>query len=145
MKVVINKCYGGFGLSAAAILRYAEIAGFKVFGYTDDHSTSYEKRMFNRVPMPIKDEDDYFLIYWLKDDLGERIDNHSLNHGCEWFHDRDIQRHDPILIQVVEEMGENADGEHAELRIVEIPDGVEYEISDYDGIEHIAEKHRVWY
>jgi hypothetical protein len=30
------------------------------------------------------------------------------------------------------------------LRIVEIPDGVEWHISEYDGIEHIAENHRTW-
>jgi hypothetical protein len=28
--------------------------------------------------------------------------------------------------------------------VVEIPDGTDYEISEYDGNEHIAEKHRTW-
>ena len=32
----------------------------------------------------------------------------------------------------------------AELAIVEIPDGIEWEIDDYDGIETIAETHRTW-
>jgi hypothetical protein len=30
------------------------------------------------------------------------------------------------------------------LEIVEIPDDVEYTIEEYDGLEHIAEKHRTW-
>jgi hypothetical protein len=53
-------------------------------------------------------------------------------------------RSHPLVIRVVEELGEAADGKHAKLRIVEIPDGTDYEISEYDGQEHIAEKHRTW-
>ena len=28
--------------------------------------------------------------------------------------------------------------------IVEVPDGGEWELDEYDGIEHVAEKHRTW-
>ena len=28
---------------------------------------------------------------------------------------------------------------------VEIPDDVEWQIEEYDGTEHISEKHRTWY
>jgi hypothetical protein len=28
--------------------------------------------------------------------------------------------------------------------VIEIPDDVEWIIVDYDGMEHIAEKHRTW-
>jgi hypothetical protein len=44
----------------------------------------------------------------------------------------------------VEELGDKASGQFAELVVVEIPDGVDYEIDEYDGNEHIAEKHRTW-
>ena len=54
------------------------------------------------------------------------------------------QRHDPLLIAAVEALGEKAWGTHAELRVVEIPDGVEYFIEEYDGKEWVAEKHRTW-
>jgi len=30
------------------------------------------------------------------------------------------------------------------LKIVDIPDGVEWEIEEYDGMEWVAEKHRTW-
>ena len=47
-------------------------------------------------------------------------------------------------IQVVEELGEEANTPASKLKIVEIPDDVEWEIEEYDGIEWVAEKHRVW-
>ena len=33
----------------------------------------------------------------------------------------------------------------AELKVVEIPDGVDYIITEYDGLEQIEETHRVWF
>ena len=53
-------------------------------------------------------------------------------------------RSDKHLVQCVKELGEEASGTHAWLEIVEIPDDVEWQIIDYDGWEHVAEKHRVW-
>jgi hypothetical protein len=60
------------------------------------------------------------------------------------FSDSDLCRADPLLVQVVEELGEFADGRHAELKIVEIPDDVKWQIDEYDGLEWVAEKHRTW-
>ena len=57
-------------------------------------------------------------------------------------------RTDPILIQVIEELGTEASGKSAFLKIVEIPDDVKWYISqpyDYDGNEIIVEAHRSWY
>jgi hypothetical protein len=44
----------------------------------------------------------------------------------------------------VEELGEAANGSYARLKVVEIPDDVEWTIKEYDGDEWIAEKHRTW-
>lgn len=57
---------------------------------------------------------------------------------------RSIPRDDLLLIQVIGELGEKADGCFAELEVVEVPDGIEWEIDDYDGIETIHETHRSW-
>jgi hypothetical protein len=35
-------------------------------------------------------------------------------------------------------------GDFAELKVVEIPDDVQWQIEEYDGKEWIAEKHRTW-
>ena len=56
----------------------------------------------------------------------------------------DIQRDCPYLVQVVEELGEAAWGDHAELKVVTIPDDVEWTVHEYDGVEWVAEAHRTW-
>lgn len=60
----------------------------------------------------------------------------------------DIPRDDPTLIQIIETLGLKASaGNFAKLCIVDIPDDVPEDgwlIQDYDGIEWVAEKHRIW-
>jgi hypothetical protein len=114
-KVVINSCFGGFGLSHDAIMRYAELKGLNMI-------VVEEKRTFS----------DY--TYY----LNEISDDNYWYPGCA------LGRSDPALVQVVEELGELASGRFAELKVVEIPDGVEWHIVEYDGMEHIAEAHRTW-
>lgn len=91
MKIVINRCFGGFGLSEEALEEYKT-----------------------------------------RKSIGEDI--------WSW----DIDRNDPVLIDIVESMDKRANGDFAKLEIVEIPDDVEWQIKEHDGLEHIAEKHRTW-
>lgn len=60
------------------------------------------------------------------------------------FWDRDIPRDDPYLIQIIKELGDKANGSYAELKIVEIPEDVDWIVEEYDGREWIAERHRTW-
>lgn len=54
-------------------------------------------------------------------------------------------RYDARLIATVEKIGlEKSAGRDVELMIVDIPDGVDWEIWDYDGKESVHEKHRFW-
>ena len=85
MKVVINRCYGGFGLSEKAM---------KFLGV-----------------------------------------------GSEW---PDIARNDPKLVECVEKLGEEANDTYAELKVVEIPDDVNWKSGEYDGLEWVEEVHRRW-
>lgn len=52
---------------------------------------------------------------------------------------RRIPRHDPVLIKVVEELGKEANGKHADLQIETIPDAYIdcYKITEYDGLEGV--------
>lgn len=66
------------------------------------------------------------------------------DHTDENMHDRMIERDCPILVDIVESMGKEANGRHAELKVVAIPADVYWELADYDGREWIAEQHRTW-
>ena len=56
----------------------------------------------------------------------------------------EVQRDDPVLVKIVEDLGAEANGNYAKLKVVEIPDDVDWVIEEYDGKEQVAEKHRTW-
>lgn len=141
MKVVINTCFGGFGLSKEAVLRYLELAGKKV--WPEPHPTLKSLGDIYWLVPPGPDrvkESDKEWHTWTQE---QRIE-HNRKWGEQVFYDGDVKRDDPLLVRVVEELGSKADGWAASLRVVEIPDGVQWEIDEYDGREHVAEAHRTW-
>jgi hypothetical protein len=75
----------------------------------------------------------------------EAAHKHKLSERRSFGEYLDVPRDDPLLVQVVEEMGDAASGSLAALTAVEIPADVEWEIAEFDGLEHVAEKHRTWY
>jgi hypothetical protein len=60
------------------------------------------------------------------------------------FFSRSIPRDDAHLIAVVELMGTDADNRFSELKIVDVPDDVNWYVEEYDGKEWVAERHRTW-
>ena len=62
----------------------------------------------------------------------------------EWFNCREIPRNDPTLVAVVEKFGDKANGFCATLKVVEIPEDVDWAIGEYDGHQWVAAKHRTW-
>ena len=58
------------------------------------------------------------------------------------FYYYDIPRDCPVLVEMVERG--DVDGDYSELKVVDIPDGVNWYIEEYDGMEHVAERHRTW-
>lgn len=122
MKIVINKCYGGFGLSDQAFERLIEL-GMTVTKYDKDG----------------KYEDDSADIVDSSGKYSSLLGKYSFTRFLDWQIRTDLR-----VIQVVSELGAAANGSHAELSTIEIPDGVEWQIEEYDGIEWIAEKHRTW-
>ena len=56
----------------------------------------------------------------------------------------DHDRSNYLLIEAVKKLKKKANGIDADLRIVEIPDDVQWHIAEYDGYEHVAEDHRTW-
>ena len=56
----------------------------------------------------------------------------------------DMYRADKRLVAVVKKLGKKANGNCADLTIIEIPDNVNWRVEEYDGNEHISEMHRTW-
>lgn len=126
MKIVINKCYGGFGLSKQAT-KYLAMKG-KMKGFP------LEKYYNKPKAEALKEYKRYTKFMGL-----------LLWKGKIYYCGRDdVKRNDPDLIKIVKKLGKKANGQHAELKIVRIPNGVEWEVEEYDGVEWIAEKHRTW-
>jgi len=129
MKVVINKCYGGFSVSLEALLELVK-RGSKAVEVHSAKEWGGEEEW-------LKYKEGYQKANWLTViKKGKKV------YTVDGFSPE--SRTDKDLVEVVETMGEKANGSHAELAVVEIPDGTDFEISEYDGIEHIAEKHRTW-
>ena len=54
--------------------------------------------------------------------------------------DYDIARDDPVLVRVVEELGEAANSRFANLAIKYVPKGSMWRIDEYDGTETVMTK-----
>ena len=137
MKIVINKCFGGFGLSHEGMMRYAELKGLTLYPEGDDCYMIY-------WTVPPKDH-----VARLSSDAfyamsAEARAEYVRKYSEQTLYNRDIPRNDPALVQVVEELGDKASDRFAELKVVEIPDEVAWEINEYDGLEYVAEVHRTW-
>jgi hypothetical protein len=144
-KVVINACFGGFGLSEAAYEKLIEW-GVPVRRYTEevrDETGLYAPRpendrevIFDRELTPRGESGDHDRMYWAFKENGV-----VPRYWDTWTRDN---RSHPLVVRVVEELGAAANDHFAQLRIVEIPAGVQYEVEEYDGNEHVAEAHRTW-
>ncbi len=145
MKIVINRCYGGFGLSTEAIKELIKLGcpGVKKMsvkeyyggsGIDKKWKDSYEKDL-----AASEDGGDGYLVRGffgtiIKDGYTYAFENHDNKY-----------RNCPILIKVVQKLGQKkVSGQFAKLEIVEIPDNVKWEISEYDGFENVDEVHRSW-
>lgn len=135
-EVIINSCYGGFGLSPKAIKRYLELKGKECFVYLNNVKLETDEKIE-------KNKNRMFLEYYTKD-FGEIV-AYDENIKEFRFSIYDLDREDKDLIRVIKELGVKADGTFSKLKIIEIPEDIEYTIEEYDGIESIEEVHRSWY
>ena len=149
MKIVTNRCYGGFGLSPKAIKELVMMNASCVQSFTPKHYYGGDNPKFKRDDWEERWNEDkskysvdlgdgFFTEEFmgsviLKDEMLYSFDNH-----------KDELRSNTDLIKVVESMGKEANGYCASLQVTEIPDGVDFEIDEYDGFESIHEKHRSW-
>lgn len=150
MKVVINKCWGGFGLSALATKELAKRKGRKCYFFKDKRDGKGNLIFNDMVPITLEEATKERFMWYAYDcpnphnskkkwedmtDKEKKADSewsseHSLYDLCS-----NIERNDPDLVAVVEKLEDKAYGTHAKLKVVEIPDNVEFDIHEYDGVE----------
>ena len=156
MKIVINKCFGGFSLSPLAVKELAKRKGRECYFFKQDIRAGLSSPY---IPISLEEAAKEFMWHAFSvenpnDKIGRDDNWHEMTaeqrkaHNEAWeaisLESRPDNRADPDLIAVVEKLGEKAGGSCADLKIVEIPDDADWEIDEYDGLEHIAEKHRTW-
>lgn len=142
MKIVINKCYGGFGVSPLGLKMYAELKGKKAYFYTQTKYSFIDKvDEYSKIKTPSRDS---MGIYCSTKDYGKSFSQFPKDSDKTFIWEHNLKRTDKSLVKVVETLGVKANGWAANLRVIDILDGISYEIDDYDGIESIHEEHRSW-
>ena len=132
-KVVYNDKFGGFNLSREACKRYWELQGKEV--WIEQYKEFKSLDMFTVWLVPpeeraVKPEP------WYSAPIEERIAYNKKHSEQTWYYGN-VDRHDPILVQVVEELGDKANGSYAKLAIEEVSGP--YRIDEYDGYETVKE------
>lgn len=146
-KVILNKCYGYFSVSGVGYAKYCEKIGKPCFMYKMSFDQDLDKVTYTKKNI-YEDRVGIFDIFLTKYIGDVTTRPNSL------IHDKDIQdaiidldsdhREDPILIEVVEELGEDANDWCSQLKVVEIPDDLDYVIDNNDGIETLHQRVQTW-
>lgn len=142
MKIVINDTYGGFRLSPLAIKEYLKLKGKEAYFY----DAQFQNREVIYTKTDNFTEKEIFLTCFTKD-FGSRFkdkDRTENDYKIYCFNEKDIDRTDEDLIKIIEQLKEKANTICSKLKIVEIPDDIDWQIEDYDGAEWVSEKHRTW-
>ncbi len=133
-KLVINIDYGGFCLSYKALKRYYELK------YPNKKLYLYKLNSKNTKLYKVSEEnanDSWCQVHDV--DFGDSFDPSKIDfelYNNSFVSSCNIKRSDPILVQVVEELGEEANGSYANLKVVTI-DSNKYRIGEYDGAEWV--------
>jgi hypothetical protein len=134
MKIAINRQHGGFGLSEAAFESWLKRKNIEFYKWPGQYGT---------VNYTTVTEDEFRKIQDAEMQAPPVPGRFDKSNAC-WLSDSNIARNDPDLIAVIQELDKDANGTYADIGIVEIPDGVDWQIEEYDGSEWVAEVHRTW-
>jgi hypothetical protein len=121
-----------------------ERKGLTLYAYNRRWTDKANHNYFNRVD--VTDNDSTSIYIYTTKDLGERLHRDEFYIAAKncYFNSYEIDRTDPDLIWVVENLGDKANTIVSKLKVIEIPDDVDYVIEEYDGNEWAAETHRTW-
>lgn len=146
LKIVISEKHGGFGLSPEAIIYLLEKKSDLVLGET------FKEAKFDPAVEDVEHMEKTSRPGFYSNWLGVVYDAENemiYDTRCKLATAYDLgYRTHPDLIEVLETLGEAANGAYAHLKVVTITDPDirlgDLEIHDFAGRESIHEKHRVW-
>lgn len=136
MEILLNKDYGGYGLSLEAKIKILQRKGIEFFLYEYDEGANksidyknalekYKNEIYDLPRITTK----YFGKEW--DSIEEAFEN--MDKTYRLFEDR----LDKDIIAVVKELKEKANSRLSKICIIEMPDNYHYVINNYDGIETV--------
>ena len=142
MKIVVSRNGAGFCMSIKGLYEYVLRKYGKAYIYVCTAPGIFTKQTDEEIAKNINK--------WLlaeahitKEDFGDTAKDLYI-HG-DVMREEYIKRDDPVLIQVLEDLGDDAQGPYSKIEIIDIPDDVkEWEIEEKFGYETIVEKHRKW-
>tara|TARA_R110000822_G_scaffold110654_4_gene240930 strand:- start:8566 stop:8988 length:423 start_codon:yes stop_codon:yes gene_type:complete len=140
MKVAYNGCYGGFSLSPLGLDLFASKKGITLTWYTRTRICEGPYTRLDEVP-----SSNGLCFYPFTKNLGpitSVIPDDELYYYPSFYESE--SRKDPDLIEVIEELGSKANGSSSKLTIKEIPEGVDFEITEYDGYEDVVPPRMSW-
>ena len=132
--VITNSKYQPYGLSIDAVLAYAKRKGIVLYPAREERFGDVE---YWKMP---RDQQKPYPVW--KDQVSFDADLDVYYN--QMFDPLEIQRNDPDLVSVVETLGDKS-GDNCTLKIVEVPDGIDWII--VHGTKHrecVAERHRRW-
>lgn len=129
MKIILNKCFGGFGISKEGYELYAKKKGLNLYIYESEFK--YGKFIYKKT-----NDTSIMNDYFIKD-MGDNVEISDKDYKKYLLYLNEKYRQDPTLIEVVEELKDKASGRFGDLEVVEIPDNCYYKIDEYDGVETI--------
>lgn len=145
-KVVINTNYAGLegALSPKAIAAYYARKGLKVWFYRDPANEelpdSGDETLVRAEPETIVFDPWFNILFVYPCDHGPSLPTSPPG----WLDLDDIPRDDPDLVAALEELGDEAAWGDAKLKVLEVPDDVDWRIGRSDWGEWVEEVHRVW-
>ena len=137
MKVVIDKGSVYFGLSDKAIRLLASKKSITLYPEEQESSGVYEYFLVpedKRIPdidcgKATRDEEEAYYTAFMA----------TVFQWC------DIPRNDPDLVAVVEGLGKEANDTWSILRVIDVPDGEQWQVDTVeDRYEILVEPHRIW-
>ena len=132
MKIILNKQSDGiFSVSDKGYRLYCEKIGKTAYLYNEyKYDMGYLYRIDNDT-----DKDNRHYVCCVKDYGKYFVKESELKEKDILYLSADEYRENPILVEVVEELGKEASDKYSDLRVINIPDNVDYTIDTQNGVE----------